>query len=213
MNLGESKKFMYSILLMLTALFSSLILTIVYLGVKPSIVKQQKEALNSTLKTAWADQKPIEADSVSALKPFIYTIGGSVKAEIEKHFIVKDQGESFLVKSTGRNGPIKTFISLDTAGNVLTFDIIEQAETKGIWENANRGYKTKIGYRDLSAVNLQGTKPEKGQVDFRIIANSKPNQIQSGATLTSTGIRYAFRGVYHFINSSTYTGQLPKGGQ
>lgn len=176
MKLGQSKSFMFALIMFIIATLSAGILTVVNQVVAPMIAEQQTKAYEKYFDEDFGTSKAVKTEDLG----FEYTAG-----KVLKRFDMGTAGEAFTTSSTGRNGEIVLLINLKKDGSVLGIYFIKESETSG--------YATKVS----DAIKHYLALP--GDVHYSFFAGTADEDgfgNTAGASLTSAGVRNGIRSLY-----------------
>lgn len=176
MKLGQSKEFMFAIILMIIAIVSTVTLTFLNQVTEPVIAEQATAAFETYLDEDFGT-------TITTTSEINYEYDGVGTATVVTKFDMGDAGEAFVATSNGRNGAVETWIALATDGTVLSVRLHSHGETPGYWETALSGYTTQV---------------ELTETHYSFFADAEATEIAAGATYTTTAIRNAFRAIYFY---------------
>lgn len=176
MKIGQSKPFMFALIMFIIATLSAGTLTVVNQVVGPMIAEQQAKAYEQKFNTDFGTKTPSSTVEVN----FEYSTGS-----VLKKFDMGSKGEAFTTSSTGRNGEIILLVNLKKDGSVLGIHFIKESETSG--------YASKVA----AAINAQLALP--GDVHYSFFAGTSAENgfgDTAGASLSSAGVRGGLRALY-----------------
>lgn len=176
MKIGQSKPFMFGLIMFIIATLSAGTLTVVNQIVAPKIAEQQAKKYEKLFKVDFNVTTATKTTDID----FEYSTG-----KVLKKFEMGTNGEAFATSSTGRNGEIILLVNLKKDGSVLGIHFIQESETSGYAAKVEANIKAQLALPgDTHYSFFAGNKTENGFADT------------VGASLTSDGVRGGIRALY-----------------